>query len=420
MDKAYVIDTNALLDHLYDLNGYRLVLLSHVLRELEKHKTSDNQELALKAREVSRFIRKNEDRFIFNDCNYTELETFNEDYNKCNILNACLTGFNNEVYSLITSDALLRFKAKKLGIDVVDVLELKSTHGLDYTGVKELYLTSQENDQNLLSRIYEQPTKNTLNLLTNEYVYIWDKEQPTFDKNGNHTGYKLIDRFRFDGTSLQKLSYSPIQSDYMGDKIKPINRKQEMLFDLLQNKSITIKACLGKYGVGKDFIMLQHAMQMIEKGKFKKLIWARNNVELKNVPSLGILPGTKEDKLLEFAMPLADHIGGVSALTHLINNDAIEVQHLGSLRGRDIKDSLIYVTECQNNTKDHIKLLIGRVGKGSELWLNGDIDQTDNSIFKLNSSIEGLFKLKGNPLFGLVTLDKTERSDTASLAELIN
>jgi predicted ribonuclease YlaK len=59
------------------------------------------------------------------------------------------------------------------------------------------------------------------------------------------------------------------------------------------------------------------------------------------------------------------------------------------------------------------------VGKESQLWLNGDLKQTDNDVYRRNSGIRALSVLKGNRLFGQVTLDKTERSDTAQLAELI-
>jgi PhoH-like ATPase len=310
----------------------------------------------------------------------------------------------------------LRIKAEGLGIEVLDV---KIKENDEYTGVHELYLTKSKEDQQLLADIYENPYKNTYNLVQNQYLYIWNKDKPTYNEDGLPNGYEFIDSFRFDGEKLIKLKFKPIFSKFTGEKVKPINKKQEMLFDLLQDKEKTIKACFGKYGVGKDFVMINHALDLVESQKVDKIIWARNNVELEDVPTLGILPGDKIEKLIEFAMPLADHVGGVEGLRVLILSGKIEIQHLGSLRGRDIKRSIIYVTECQNNTNKHIKLLIGRVGKESQLWLNGDLKQTDKEVYRQNSGIRALSVLKGNRLFGQVTLDKTERSDTAQLAELI-
>lgn len=416
MTKLWVADTNVLLKDLEQLKDCSVVLLSHTLRELDKHKSSPNGELAYNARKAVRYIKENKDNFTFDIKDYDGSvlgKDFDNTYQDNNILASCVVN----QYGLITSDILLQYKAEALDIDIVELNDNKGDE--EYTGVHEIYLTKSKEDQELLASIYENPYENTYNLVQNQYLYIWNKDKPTYNDEGEPNGYEIIDTFRFDGEKLTKLKFKPIFSKFTGDKIKPINRKQEMLFDLLQNKDQTIKTCFGKYGVGKDFVMINHALDLVEQGKMDKIIWARNNVELEDVPTLGILPGDKIEKLLEFAMPLADHVGGVEGLRMLILSGKIEIQHLGSLRGRDIKRSIIYVTECQNNTNKHIKLLIGRVGKESQLWLNGDLKQTDKDVYRRNSGIRALSTLKGHHLFGQVTLDKTERSDTAQLAELI-
>jgi PhoH-like ATPase len=415
MTNLFLVDTNAVLETPEILNDYPIVISSLVLRELEKHKMSFNKELAFKARRATRRIEDNQESVTFDmkDYQVTFDDELDKNYTDNKIIQACL----DNGYSLITNDLLLKLKAKGLGITVISAKERESE---DYNGIQDVYLSKKDrDDQVILAEIYSNPYRNHYNLVMNEYLYIWDKDTPTYNEDGEQNGFAFIDNFKFDGEKLVKLKHKPIFSKYMGEKVKPINRKQEMLFDLLQNKDLTIKACFGKYGVGKDFVMLHHALDLIESGKVDKLIWARNNVELEDVPTLGILPGDKIEKLIEFAMPLADHVGGVEGLRMMILQGKIEIQHLGSLRGRDIKRSIIYVTECQNNTNKHIKLLIGRVGKESQLWLNGDLQQTDKEVYRQNSGIRALSILKGNRLFGQVTLDKTERSDTAQLAELI-
>ena len=99
----------------------------------------------------------------------------------------------------------------------------------------------------------------------------------------------------------------------------------------------------------------------------------------------------------------------------------MEVQHLGFIRGRDIKNSIILCSEAENLTKQHVQLLIGRVGEGSSLWLDGDFKQVDSKIFEENSGLNiAIDKLKGNKLFGFVHLEKSERSETAALADLLD
>ena len=70
-------------------------------------------------------------------------------------------------------------------------------------------------------------------------------------------------------------------------------------------------------------------------------------------------------------------------------------------------------------TTNHMKLLLTRVAKGSQLWINGDITQTDSPLFQSDCGLAVLQKLKGQALFGQVELIKTERSETAELAQLL-
>jgi len=203
-------------------------------------------------------------------------------------------------------------------------------------------------------------------------------------------------------------------------KIKPRNVQQELAFDLFQNKNTTCKVVFGKHGAGKDLIMSSHALYLIQKGVYDKIVFVRNNYGVKNSKEIGFLPGSADEKLLPYAMPLADHVGGIDGLKMLITQGKIELQHLGFIRGRDIKNSIVYRTEAENMTKEHIQLLIGRLAEGSALWLNGDFKQVDDKIFERNSGLKQVINsLKGNELFGCVELNTTERSKTAELADLL-
>lgn len=419
MPQVHVADTNVLLQDLTVLQDYKVVILSHVLRELEKHKISKNPDLAYRAREATRYIFDNKEHVTFDLSDYKALDGYDNTYEDNRIISACL----ENGYGLITFDMLMQLKAEGLGIETVDLNPEVDDSG--YSGLKDMYIDpSNEKDAELLSNIYSLPQYNSLGLMENEYAVFWDKTNPDYDEDNKLIGYKLIDTFKWantkDGHMYIKPKFKKINNNTLG-KVTPINVKQELLFDLLQDNSRTVKACFGGFGVGKDFCMISHAVDMVEstKSNINKILWVRNNVDLRDSEPIGFLPGDKTEKLIAFAQPLADHVGGVESLMEMILNEQVEIQHLGSLRGRDLKDTIIYVTEIQNNTREHVKLLLGRVGQGSQLWLNGDIKQSDRDKFIRNSGLNSLKTLKGNKLFGLVTLDKIERSETASLAELI-
>lgn len=273
----------------------------------------------------------------------------------------------------------------------------------EYLGFKEVTLSDEE-----LALIYQKTPSYNLGCMENEYLVVHNKSG------------EIVDHFRWDGNQFVQVPYKQINSRF-GGKVKPRNTQQRLAIDMLYNPEITINMLGGKFGTGKTFIMAATAMDLLEKGKFEKLVYVRNNIEVKDSKPIGHLPGTANEKLLPFAMPLADHIGGVDALEMMLRQGGIEIVHFGQIRGRDFKNAIIMCSEVENMTKEHIQLLIGRVGDGSVLWLDGDVKQVDMEVFRKNSGMEiALDRLKGHHRFGYVKLIKTERSETASMADLLD
>lgn len=270
-----------------------------------------------------------------------------------------------------------------------------------YKGYEEIKPTQDE-----WAALYEHPDVNVYDCLENQYLIVHNDE--------------ANDRFKWSNGAYKKLSYKQINNSFVS-KIKPRNIQQECAFDLLQDKNTTIKILTGRFGSGKTFLMVVNALQLIQDGKFDKIIWVRNNVAVKDTKDLGALPGTELEKLLPYVMPLADHVGGIDGIEMLMRQNKLEVQHLGFIRGRDIKNSIIICSEAENLTKEHVQLLIGRVGEGSNLWLDGDFKQTDAKVFEENNGLNiAIDRLKGHPLFGYVHLEKSERSETSALADLLD
>lgn len=257
-----------------------------------------------------------------------------------------------------------------------------------------------------MAKLYSNPQINILGAMTNEYCTIFE-------------GTELKDIQRWDGNSYNKLNYRSFKSA-LGSKVEPRNTEQKMLFDLLQNRNIPIKLCLGRFGSGKSYLMLAHALNLVQKGEFDRIVFVKNNIQVKDTKDLGALPGEEIDKLMPWLKQIEDHVGAFT-FEDMLNQGVIEPVHLGYIRGRDIKNSIIFCDEVENMTRQHIQLLIGRVSSRSELWLAGDLKQTDNINFEKNSGIQTLIQgLGGDPLFGMVKLLKSERSAVAALADKLD
>ena len=269
------------------------------------------------------------------------------------------------------------------------------------------YIEVPQNEDKYIE-LYNNINFNTYDCLTNQYVLVKDDDD------------NLVDRLRWNGNKYDNLTYKQVNSKYMG-KIKPLNPQQELAFDMLQSKEMTIKILTGRFGSGKTYLMIANALQLIDDGKFDKIIWVRNNQEVKDTKAIGALPGDPLSKLLPFAMPIADHVGGLDGLEYLIKQDKVNIEHLGWIRGRSFENTIVMCSEAENLTKQHVQLLIGRIGKGSNLWLDGDFKQVDSRIFEENNGLNiAIDKLKGHRLFGYVNLEKSERSETAALADLLD
>ena len=262
-------------------------------------------------------------------------------------------------------------------------------------------------DDEQLAHFYEAKDKQ-VDLLENQYLIIENKDGQS------------VDYYKKKNGQIESVKYNVIHSQMMGT-IKPKNFAQYCAMDLLNDDSVPVKLIRGVYGSGKDFLMSAKAFDLIDKGKYDKIIYIRPNVTVKNVPDIGYLPAGVFDKLSWTLGPLYDKVGGEEGINYLIEGGKLELMPLLFVRGRSFENSIVYVSEGQNITTEIAKLLLGRIGKNSIMMINADTHQTDSKVFDQDNGIVTMIeKLSGNPLFGYVYLNETLRSETANLANLLD
>ena len=274
---------------------------------------------------------------------------------------------------------------------------------MDYKG----YIEVEMNDD-CLAQFYSNKDLWAGDLYENQYLLIKDS-----------TG-EVVDKYCRQNGELRQVLFCRLGGSFTG-AIKPRNPQQACLFDMLKDKTSKIKLVTGRFGSGKTLAMTNAALELIEKGKFERIVWVRNNVSVKDAPEIGYLPGTEIDKLMPYVMPLADHAGGEEGIKKMLENGTLEVIPLGHLRGRSLRNCIVFCTECENLTRQHIQLLMGRIDEGSQLWLDGDVKQRDKDIFEKSAGLERMIeRLAGNKLFAHIHLEKSERSEVAALADLLD
>lgn len=390
-----LIDTNILLDNPQILNEPDIVLSVKVLKELDGLKRSVNEEIAEKARRAAIYISRK----------MSELEFSLEDENipTDNQLLHIAKKYNCQ---LITNDVCLKLFAKLNDIE---------THGYntsdDYTGVS--YLNYNTDDPNIINDI----------CTNGEDVVLPNINRQL--KEGEYLILKIDDKsviYKKEDKKIIPVKYRTINNEWIRE-IKPKNPEQICLFDALNDVNKQIVVIQGRWGGGKSFIANNYALGELERGNIKKIVYVPNNAYVANTIDIGALPGDVLDKSLGQIGPLIDLIG-IDNVKHMIETETLEIVPMAYIRGRNFSESIIIVNEAQNLTKDHVKLLLARVGENSKIIFDGDQKQADSRLFKNKNGIELLLKLsnseKYSKIFSAIKLQKTERSFAASAADYLD
>lgn len=316
----------------------------------------------------------------------------------------------------ISKDINLRLKADALGLKVMDYERGKVNNDSLYSG----FTSKTVSDANI-NKLYHDhfiPAADDSGLLANEFVVA------TAENNPKHSA---LCRFHEDDRTLQ------LVSNYQEGvwNILPRNKEQKMAFDLLLDPEIQLVTLIGGAGTGKTLIALAAALeQVLHKGIYDRISVSRPIVPLGN--DIGFLPGSKDAKLSTWMQPIFDNLdlllsseqerkpksSSRYSAESLQNMNKLSLEALTYIRGRSIQRQFVIIDEAQNLTPHEVKTIISRCGNDTKMILTGDPHQIDNPY--LDASSNGLCytveRLKGERIFGHITLSKSERGKLAAVA----
>lgn len=177
---------------------------------------------------------------------------------------------------------------------------------------------------------------------------------------------------------------------------KFLTSNQKEYYEILKSNQITI--CSGPAGVGKSYIAMKAAVDLLidKNNSYEKIIIVRPAVEAEE--KLGSLPGGLEEKLDPYIFPsyyLLNKIIGKDSREKLKEAEIVEVFALAYMRGMNIDNSILIFEEAQNASPNQMKLLLTRIGFNSKFFISGDIEQTDRYKHKEQSGLyDALQKFK--------------------------
>lgn len=162
-------------------------------------------------------------------------------------------------------------------------------------------------------------------------------------------------------------------------------------------KDNDIVLATGPAGSGKTHIAAASAVKQLRSGDIERICICRPVVGVGK--DIGFLPGTMEDKVGPYLIPLFDELCMYmerSKLRELLGEGIIEIVPLSMMRGRTFNNCFVILDEAQNATMPELRMLLTRIGTGSTMVLAGDLKQSDLPLVQ-----QGAFKLAVKSLEGI-------------------
>jgi PhoH-like ATPase len=311
---------------------------------------------------------------------------------------------------LVTKDINLRLKARSLSIQAEDYLTGKVK---DIDQLYKGFTVMQNVPQAALTKLFAQG-------------YCKPSDAKIKDPIANHY-------YSFERGEVIALAYFNAASGLLervnkenAHGIKPRNAEQTFAMHAVMNPNVLLTTIQGVAGTGKTLIALAGAMA--QKMNFHQIFMARPIVPLSN-KDIGFLPGDIKAKINPYMEPLWDNLKLIQnqyketdkefqKINEMVEKEKLHITPLAYIRGRSLSNIFFIVDEAQNLTPHEVKTIITRAGEKTKIVFTGDIFQIDTPYLDTHSN--GLSylidKMKDNPLYAHITLEKGERSELANVA----
>ena len=432
--KLYVLDTNVILHDSSCIQNFKendLAIPITVLEELDKFKKG-NSEINFHARE---FLRQLDDltgdvlaetgaplgeglgsiRVVLgNDMDSRLRSAFLHDSPDHRILSAALLLQRRNPTArvvLVSKDSNLRLKAKSFSLPAQDYNTDKAeSFDALYTGRRML----TEMPGELIDRFYDNDGQVPLEMVPQAGDAIPNENFVL--KNGSKSA---LATYRSAQQTLARVSKATAYG------ITPRNAEQAFALTALMDDDIKLVSLTGKPGSGKTILALAAALEC--RSRYRQILLSRPTVPLSN-RDLGFLPGDVAAKLDPYMQPLFDNLSVIrqeagdgdraNRIQEMLELQKLEITPLAYIRGRSLQRVFFIVDEAQNLTPHEIKTIITRSGEGTKIVFTGDIRQIDHPwLDSLSNGLTYLInRMKGQPIYAHITLEKSERSPLAELA----
>ena len=417
-ERTFVLDTSVLLSDpgaMFRFAEHHVVLPVTVISELERKR--HDPEIGYFARQALRYLddlRQKHERLDFpisvgdggtlrvelNHSNQSVLPTgLQLGDNDTRILAVAVNlASEGTPVTVVSKDLPMRVKAASVGLSAEEY-RAEFARDSGWTGVSEIALSADE-----MAELYDEDS------LTTPLVH----DLPV------NTGLVITSER---GSALGRITQPGRISVVRGDRdvfgLNGRSAEQRLAIDLLLDESVGIVSLGGRAGTGKSALALCAGLDaVLEKNLHRKIMVFRPLYAVGG-QELGYLPGDQGDKMNPWAEATFDTLGSVvsrNVMNEVTERGILEVLPLTHIRGRSLHDAFVIVDEAQSLERNVLLTVLSRIGQNSRVVLTHDVAQRDNlRVGRHDGVVSVIEALKGQHLFGHITLTRSERSPIAAL-----
>lgn len=417
-ERTYVLDTSVLLSDPTALTRFAehsVVIPVIVISELEKKR--HDPEIGYFARQALRKLddlREKHERLDFpipigeggslrvelNHSNQAVLPSgLQLNDNDSRILAVALNLANDGLdVTVVSKDLPMRVKASSIGLQAEEYrAELAPESG--WTGIDEVSLSAEE-----MSELYEKEqirSRQVVDMPRNTGLVIHSERGSALGRVAGKGEINLVrgdrDLFGLHGRSAE----------------------QRLAIDMLLDPNLGIISLGGRAGTGKSALALCAGLEAVLERQLHKRITVFRPIYAVGGQELGYLPGDAGEKMNPWGQAIYDTLGALvsqNVIDEVVERGILEVLPLTHIRGRSLHDSFVIVDEAQSLERNVLLTVLSRVGQNSRVVLTHDVAQRDNLRVGRHDGIASVIEsLKGQELFGHITLTRSERSAIAAL-----
>ena len=300
--------------------------------------------------------------------------------------------------TIVSKDLPMRVKASAVGLQAEEYrAELAPDSG--WTGLEEIYVSGEQ-----ISTLYDEGRLELLEAA----------ELPC------NTGVVLLGPGSSAlGRVVPDKSVRLVRGDRDAFGLHGRSAEQRIALDLLLDPDVGIVSLGGRAGTGKSALALCAGLEAVmERRQHRKVIVFRPLYAVGG-QELGYLPGSENEKMGPWAQAVFDTLGALvsrEVMEEIVDRELLEVLPLTHIRGRSLHDAFVIVDEAQSLERNVLLTVLSRIGQNSRVVLTHDVAQRDNLRVGRHDGVAAVIeKLKGHPLFGHITLHRSERSPIAAL-----